>query len=94
MRANLIVTMSDQVLDVILSYTGYHVRDVPKQAIAQQVLALKWSFAVQMFYHPMMGAIRASIIMFLFRVKDKRLRIQVALHVVCKYSLLAVQPSD
>jgi hypothetical protein len=36
-----------------------------------------------MFYHPMMGAIRASVIMFLFRVKDQRLPIRLALHVVC-----------
>jgi hypothetical protein len=69
--------------DIILSHTGYHSRDLPKVSIDQQVLALKWSFAVQLFYHPMMGAIRASIIMFLFRVKDQRLHIRMALHVVC-----------
>ncbi|KAF2464846.1 uncharacterized protein BDR25DRAFT_93388 [Lindgomyces ingoldianus] len=67
---------------VILSHTGYHVYDIPKQTVAQQVDTLKWSFAVQLFYHPMMGAIRASIIMFLFRVKDKRWFIQFALHIV------------
>lgn len=32
----------------------------------------------------MMGAIRASIIMFLFRIKDQRWPIRMALHVVCK----------
>jgi hypothetical protein len=32
----------------------------------------------------MMGAIRASIIAFLFRVKDNRWHIHIALHVVCK----------
>lgn len=65
-----------------LSGTGYHIYDLPKRTVAQQVLAAKWSFAVQLFYHPLMGAIRASIIMFLFRVKDKRVLIRVALHVV------------
>ncbi|KAF2790631.1 hypothetical protein K505DRAFT_282289 [Melanomma pulvis-pyrius CBS 109.77] len=67
---------------IILSHSGYHKADVPKQTIAEQVTALQWSFAVQLFYHPMMGAIRASIIMFLFRVKDHRTHIQVALHIV------------
>ncbi|KAF2689409.1 hypothetical protein K458DRAFT_358151 [Lentithecium fluviatile CBS 122367] len=67
---------------ILLSHTGYHSRDVPKPSIDQQVLALKWSFAVQMFYHPLMGSIRASIIMFLFRVKDQRWPIRMALHVV------------
>jgi hypothetical protein len=42
-----------------------------------------------MFYHPMMGAIRASIIMFLFRVKDQRWHIRWALHVVCKDEMLS-----
>jgi hypothetical protein len=73
-------------LDVLLSHTGYHKHDIPKQSVAQQVLTLKWSFAVQMFYHPMMGAIRASIIMFLFRIKDRRPRIRWALHTVCGYT--------
>ncbi|KAF2258583.1 hypothetical protein CC78DRAFT_621680 [Lojkania enalia] len=67
---------------VVLSHTGYHAYDVPKQTPQQQVQALKWSFAVQMFYHPMMGAIRASIIMFLFRVKDNRIHILLSLHIV------------
>jgi hypothetical protein len=42
---------------------------------------MKWSFAVQLFYHPMMCAIRGSIIAFLFRVKDHRRHIRIALHV-------------
>ncbi|KAJ4297486.1 hypothetical protein N0V90_005378 [Kalmusia sp. IMI 367209] len=67
---------------ILVSHTGYHKTDIPKQTIEEQVYALKWSFAVQMFYHPMMGAIRASIIMFLFRVKDQRWHIRWALHVV------------
>ena len=75
---------TNEVTDVIYSNTGYHSTDIPKQTVDQQVLAAKWSFAVQMFYHPMMGAIRASIIAFLFRVKDSRRHINIALHIVCK----------
>ncbi|KAF2873218.1 hypothetical protein BDV95DRAFT_490229 [Massariosphaeria phaeospora] len=67
---------------VILGHTGHHIGDVPKQTPEQQVLTLKWSFAVQLIYHPMMGAIRQSIIMFLYRVKDKRPLIRHSLHVV------------
>ncbi|KAJ4406139.1 hypothetical protein N0V91_004811 [Didymella pomorum] len=67
---------------VLVSGTGYHVYDLPKQSIAEKITALKWSFAVQMFYHPLMCAIRASIIMFLFRMKDYRRRIRYTLHIV------------
>jgi hypothetical protein len=69
---------------VLLSGTGFHVRDLPKKTIKEQVITNQWSFAVQMFYHPMMFAIRASIIVFLWRMKDKRRRIRYSLHVVCK----------
>lgn len=71
---------------VLLSGTGYHIYDLPKKTIAEQITTNKWSFAVQMFYHPMMFAIRASIIMFLWRMKDKRKRIRYSLHAVCKCS--------
>ncbi|KAF9697379.1 hypothetical protein EKO04_004784 [Ascochyta lentis] len=67
---------------VLVSGTGYHVYDLPKHTIAEKITALKWSFAVQMFYHPLMCAIRASIIMFLFRMKDRRRRIRISLHIV------------
>ncbi|EOA83999.1 uncharacterized protein SETTUDRAFT_66479, partial [Exserohilum turcica Et28A] len=67
---------------VILSGTGYHVYDVPKKSIHEQLVALHWNFTVQMIYHPLMGLIRASIIMFLFRMKDGRRRIRFLLYTV------------
>lgn len=72
--------------DILLSGTGYHVYDLPKKSINEQVTAMKWSFATQMMYHPLMFSIRASIIMFLFRMKDNRRRIRWALHGVCEYA--------
>jgi hypothetical protein len=68
------------------------VYDLPKQTAAEKITALKWSFAVQMFYHPLMCSIRASIIMFLFRMKDNRRRIRISLHIVCK--LPSTSPSS
>ncbi|KAL6711009.1 hypothetical protein ACN47E_006884 [Coniothyrium glycines] len=67
---------------ILLSGTGYHIWDVPKRSVHEQLVALHWNFSVQMLYHPLMGAIRASIIMFLFRMKDNRRRIRYSLHVV------------
>jgi hypothetical protein len=73
-------------LVILLNGTGYHTWDLPKKTINEQVLALKWSMGVQMMYHPLMFSIRASIIMFLFRMKDNRRRIRYSLHAVCQYS--------
>jgi len=67
---------------VVLSYTGYRKNERPVLTPAEQVTVMKWSFAVQLFYHPLMGAIRASIIMFLYRVEDTRTFIRAALHTV------------
>ncbi|KAK2781031.1 Structural maintenance of chromosomes protein 2 [Onygenales sp. PD_12] len=66
----------------VISYAGYHKWDVPKQSIERQILGLKWSFVVQLVYHPLMGAIRGSIVMFLFRLQDLRKGVQIALHTV------------
>jgi hypothetical protein len=81
------------VIDILLSGTGYHVYDLPKQTIAEKITAMKWSFAVQMFYHPLMCTIRASIIVFLWRMKDYRRRIRYSLHIVCKYSTSLFRPT-
>ncbi|KAF2824352.1 hypothetical protein CC86DRAFT_420879 [Ophiobolus disseminans] len=67
---------------ILLSGTGYHMYDLPKKPIHEQVTAMKWNFAAQMLYHPLMFSIRASIIMFLFRMKDNRRRIRYSLHAV------------
>ncbi|KAI8931223.1 hypothetical protein NX059_011571 [Plenodomus lindquistii] len=67
---------------ILLSGTGFHVYDLPKRTVHEQLVALHWNFSVQMVYHPLMFTIRASIIMFLFRMKDKRRRIRWSLHLV------------
>lgn len=67
---------------IIWSYAGYHYWDVPEQSVEDQITALKWSFALQMIYHPLMGAIRGSIVLFLFRIGDKRRHIRNALNLV------------
>ena len=37
---------------IILSGTGYHIYDLPKKSIEEQLVALRWNFTVQMLYHP------------------------------------------
>lgn len=63
-------------------WAGYHYYDIPEQTVDEQVVGMQWSFALQMIYHPLMGAIRASIILFLFRIGDQRRHIRFALILV------------
>jgi structural maintenance of chromosome 2 len=37
---------------IILSGTGYHVYDLPKKSVAEQLVALRYNFTAQMLYHP------------------------------------------
>lgn len=37
---------------ILLSGTGYHTYDLPKKSVHEQLVALHWSFTVQMLYHP------------------------------------------
>lgn len=37
---------------ILLSGTGYHVYDLPKKSLQEQLVALHWNFTVQMLYHP------------------------------------------
>ncbi|KAH8729008.1 hypothetical protein GQ44DRAFT_737189 [Phaeosphaeriaceae sp. PMI808] len=67
---------------ILRSGTGFHIWDLPKRTVPEQLITNRWNFAVQMIYHPLMFSIRASIIMFLFRMKDNRRRIRYSLHVV------------
>lgn len=73
---------------IILSGTGYHMYDLPKKSVHEQLVALRWNFTVQMLYHPLMGIIRGSIILFLFRMKDGRRRIRFLLHTVAWLNIL------
>ncbi|PVI05830.1 hypothetical protein DM02DRAFT_71865 [Periconia macrospinosa] len=75
---------------ILASHTGFRAKDIPKQTVDHQVFTAKWSFVVQIFYHPVIGAARASIVMFLFRVKDPRPRIRFALLFACTCTLSCV----
>ncbi|KAK2756149.1 Structural maintenance of chromosomes protein 2 [Arachnomyces sp. PD_36] len=66
----------------VLNYSGYRDSDIPDLTVEQQIAGKKWGFALQMVYHPLMGAIRASIVLFLFRIEDKRRPIRAALILV------------
>lgn len=39
---------------IVLSGTGYHVYDLPKKSVHEQLIALHWNFSIQMLYHPRM----------------------------------------
>jgi hypothetical protein len=53
---------------------GFHVWDIPDyvRAVDNQVFASKLNMAQQMLYNPILGIVKASIILFLLRLGDRR----------------------
>ncbi|KAL2864103.1 uncharacterized protein BJX67DRAFT_384102 [Aspergillus lucknowensis] len=65
-----------------LSWQGYHIWDVPEQTIAQQVNAQKVNLANQLLYNPILAIVKASIIVFIFRLEDRRPIVRWNLHIL------------
>ncbi|KAL4781137.1 hypothetical protein BJX76DRAFT_350415 [Aspergillus varians] len=65
-----------------LSWQGYHVWDIPKQTIAEQVKAQRFNLANQLLYNPILAIVKASIIVFIFRLQDRRPIVRWNLHIL------------
>ncbi|KAL4797770.1 hypothetical protein BDV19DRAFT_386806 [Aspergillus venezuelensis] len=65
-----------------LSWQGYHIWDIPKQSTAQKIQAQRYNLANQLLYNPILAIVKASIIVFLFRLEDHRPAVRWNLHVL------------
>jgi hypothetical protein len=56
------------------NWFGYHVWDIPDYVSAEdnQILSTKLNMAQQLLYNPILGIVKASIILFLLRLGDRR----------------------
>lgn len=64
-----------------VNFFGYHVWEVPNHVLAEdnQILSSKLNMAQQLLYNPILGIVKASIILFLLRMGDRRLIIRYGL---------------
>ncbi|KAJ0416740.1 hypothetical protein BJY00DRAFT_325997 [Aspergillus carlsbadensis] len=70
-----------------LSYQGYHIWDVPKQTIDEQILAQRYNLANQLLYNPILAIVKASIIVFIYRLEDRRPIVRWNLHILFAVNL-------
>ncbi len=54
------------------TWQGYHVWDIPEQSIEEKTIGLKYNIANQLLYNPILAIVKASVIIFLFRLEDRR----------------------
>lgn len=54
------------------SWQGYHYYDIPKLSIEDRMQASRYDLANQLLYNPILVLVKASIIFFLWRLRDKR----------------------
>ncbi|EKG12282.1 hypothetical protein MPH_10587 [Macrophomina phaseolina MS6] len=66
---------------------GYHVVDVPKMSIERQILGQQYNLANQLLYHPILSIVKASVILFLLRIDDRRRRVDWSLKALFIFNL-------
>ncbi|CEL03631.1 hypothetical protein ASPCAL04783 [Aspergillus calidoustus] len=70
-----------------LSYQGYHSWDIPEQTIDEQILAQRYNLANQLLYNPILAIVKASIIVFIYRLEDRRPVVRWNLHILFAVNL-------
>jgi hypothetical protein len=59
-------------LYTVKSWQGYHYYDIPDLSIADRTQAAKYDLANQLLYNPILALVKASIVLFLWRLEDRR----------------------
>jgi hypothetical protein len=72
---------------VQLTQQGHHIWDIATPTVDEQVEADKWGMAQQLLYNPILCLVKASILVFLIRLGDKRKFIQWSSHVLFWFNL-------
>ena len=73
--------------DTKLTYHVYHIYDIPPTSMEQKVRAEKYNLANQLLYNPILAIVKVSVILFLFRLGDKRPIVRWNLHVLFTVNL-------
>lgn len=59
------------------AYLGIHIEDIPEH---DPVAPLRWQFIIQLWYSPILGAVKASILLFMLRLTSHMARIRWTIH--------------
>lgn len=59
------------------SYLGIHIEDVPEH---DPIVPLRWQFIIQLWYSPILGAVKASILLFMLRLTSHMARVRWSIH--------------
>lgn len=59
------------------AYLGIHIEDVPEH---DPTIALRWQFIIQIWYSPILGAVKASILLFMLRLTSHMTRVRWSIH--------------
>jgi hypothetical protein len=55
-----------------VNWFGYHVWDIPKFSVEQEVFAAQLNMAQDLLYNPILCIVKASVILFLLHLGDHR----------------------
>lgn len=69
------------------AYLGIHIDDVPKH---DPIVPLRWQFIVQLWYSPILGTVKASILLFILRLTSHMGRVRWSIHALNALNLSMV----
>nr|OQO23057.1 hypothetical protein B0A51_08411 [Rachicladosporium sp. CCFEE 5018] len=64
-----------------MNWFGYHLVDIPKLSLEETIPATRDSLAQQVLYNPVLGLVKASMVVFYLRLGDQRRAIKWALYI-------------
>ncbi|KAE8388500.1 hypothetical protein BDV23DRAFT_195087 [Aspergillus alliaceus] len=70
-----------------LTYSRYHSSDVSPLSIQEKIIGQKYNLANQLLYNPILAIVKASVIVFLFRLEDRRRIVRWNLHALSAVNL-------
>ncbi|PVH78075.1 hypothetical protein DL98DRAFT_462809 [Cadophora sp. DSE1049] len=59
---------------IIINYVGYHVWDIPTDF--NLTLGLKWGYATELLYNPILAIVKTSILLFLWRLTGQKIAVR------------------
>lgn len=69
------------------AYLGIHTDDVPEH---DPIVPLRWQFIVQLWYSPILGTVKASILLFMLRLTSHMARVRWSIHALNALNLSMV----
>lgn len=79
---------ADHVLDTLYTWQGYHLADIPKLSIDDQIMGQKYNLANQLLYNPVLSLVKMSVVFLLLRIGEAKAAVRRALWITLALNMM------